>query len=117
MQRIQTKWRRATTNPPLLTTDSVTQPAMALSVVEILERYRTGRPLPDMTSKTFYDGDLMLPEPHMMDINDREELSDTVTDRIEELNELFEQNARQVASEKAEKEKTEKEKADSTKPS
>lgn len=115
MKKLQTKWRRHPVNPPLLTTDSVTQPAMALSVMEILERFRTGRPLPDLTNKSFYDGDLMLPEPGMLDINDREEYADAVADRIDDLTQLL--NEQQEEQRKQADITDPADPADSTKPS
>lgn len=91
MKRVQTKWRRLSPKLKELTQDSVTQPAMALSIQQILDRYTTGMPVPDMSKRTFFDGDLMLPEPHLMDINEAEEYRERLSDYVDHLTAELEQ--------------------------
>lgn len=66
---------------------NITQPSMTLSIPEILERHRTGRPIPDLSKNLYYDDEMMLKEPHMSDFDEKVEMVEDMRETVQEMQE------------------------------
>lgn len=64
---------------------NITQPSMTLTIPEILNRHRTGRPIPDLSKNVYYDNEMMLTEPHLSDFDEKIEMVENMKERVEEL--------------------------------
>lgn len=82
---------------------SMTEPDMALTPQQILERFTAGRPLPQ-SENLFYSGDEYLPDFRTLDIS---EISDIIADTDMQIKEL-QQQVKDAKKAKKDKEKQQK---------
>lgn len=71
------------------TGDHITQPDMSFTVPALLQRFSSGRPLPDTSSRMVYTGDDYTPDTRQMDFVDIDEMKQDAAERIAKLQKEF----------------------------
>lgn len=93
---IQTPFTMQQHEEELNTLPSLTVPDQSMSVDEILQRFATGRPIPDLSSKMTYTGDQYLPDLKRLDLVEQQELIDRNKQHINDLEGRLKQRQQRV---------------------
>jgi len=76
---------------------SLTVPDMAMSVQEILQRFATGRPIPDFSNNLHYGGEDYYPDMKKLDLVEQQEIIEINNRRIQELEDKIRRSAAAAA--------------------